>query len=81
MFVFVICCDRKWMKQLQKKNWATSKRGMNPKTILSGLALVQIQKLMRSVIDSRHKLILKGIEALKMMKWRRIHQMKQLKEL
>ena len=60
MFVFVINCDRKWMKQLQKKNWAMSKRGTNPKTILFGLALVQIQKLMRSVIGSQNKLTLKG---------------------
>ena len=36
MFVFVICCDRKWMQLLQKKNWVTSKRGTNPKTILFG---------------------------------------------
>lgn len=54
--------------------------GDESKTILFGLALVQIQKLMRSVIGSRHKLTLKG-EALKMMKWRRIHQMKQQKEI
>ena len=39
------------------------------------------KKLMRSVIGSRHKLTLKGGGALKMMKWRMIHQMKQQKEI